>query len=91
MAFADGQEPNVSYFSVTPHLLKTLNVPLVAGRDFTDAEGQGRSAVAIVNGVFAKRLWPNRTDVKMLVCLYPTPSNGASSLDYMEWDFPAVR
>ncbi len=51
-----------SYYGVTPHLLKTLNVPLVAGRDFTDAEGQGRSGVAIVNGVFAKRLWPKRTD-----------------------------
>src|SRR5258706_14634377 len=61
--FAAGQEPSASYFGVTPHLLKTLNVPLVAGRDFTDAEAQGRSAVAIVNGVFAKRLWPNRTDV----------------------------
>ena len=57
------RSPTSSYFGVTPHLLKTLNVPLVAGRDFTDAEGQGRSAVAIVNGVFAKRLWPNRTDV----------------------------
>jgi putative ABC transport system permease protein len=63
VAFAQGQEPNVSYYGVTPHLLKTLNVPLVAGRDFTNAEGQGRSAVAIVNGVFAKRLWPNLTTV----------------------------
>ena len=63
VAFAQGQEPNVSYYGVTPHFLKTLNVPLVAGRDFTDAEGQGRSAVAIVNPAFAKRLWPTRTDV----------------------------
>jgi putative ABC transport system permease protein len=63
VAIAPGQEPSSSYFGVTPHLLKTLNVPLVAGRDFTDAEGQGRSGVAIVNGVFAKRMWPNRTDV----------------------------
>ena len=63
VAFAAGEEPHVSYFGVTPHLLKTLNLPLVAGRDFTDAEGQGRSGVAIVNGVFARRLWPNRTDV----------------------------
>jgi len=63
VAVAAGQEPNVSWYAVTPHLLKTLNVPLVAGRDFTDAEGQGRSGVAIVNGVFAKRLWPNRNDV----------------------------
>ncbi len=63
VAFAEGQEPNVSYYGVTPHFLKTLNVPLAAGRDFTDAEGQGRSAVAIVNPSFAKRLWPSRTDV----------------------------
>src|SRR5258708_37597152 len=46
-----------------PTWLKTLNLPPVAGRDFTDAEGQGKSAVAIVNGVFAKRLWPNVNDV----------------------------
>ena len=63
VAIEPGQEPSSSYFGVTPHLLKTLNVPLVAGRDFTDADGQGRSGVAIVNGAFAKRLWPNRTDV----------------------------
>jgi predicted permease len=63
VAFEPGREPNVTYFGVTPHLLKTLNVSLVAGRDFTDADGQGRSGVAIVNGVFAKRLWPNRRDV----------------------------
>jgi putative ABC transport system permease protein len=57
-----GHEPRVSYYGVTPHLLKTLNIPLVSGRDFTDAEGQGRSGVAIVNSTFAKRLWPTRTD-----------------------------
>ena len=63
VAIAPGQEPSSSYYGVTPHLLKTLNLPLVAGRDFTDAEGQGRSGVAIVNGAFARRLWPNRNDV----------------------------
>jgi putative ABC transport system permease protein len=63
IAFEAGHEPSASYFGVTPHLLKTLEVPLVSGRDFTDAEGQGRSGVAIVNGVFAKRMWPSRNDV----------------------------
>ena len=63
VVIAPGQEPQVAYFGVTPHLLKTLNLPIVTGRDFTDAEGMGRSGVAIVNGVFARRLWPNRTDV----------------------------
>jgi putative ABC transport system permease protein len=62
-AFAPGQEPHSSYFGVTPHLLRTLDVPLVAGRDFTDAEGHGRSGVAVVNTVFAQRMWPNRAAV----------------------------
>ena len=62
VAIAAGQEPHVQYFGVTPHLMKTLNLPIVAGRDFTDADGQGRSGVALVNAVFAKRLWPNRAD-----------------------------
>jgi putative ABC transport system permease protein len=57
-AFEKGQEPNVMYMGVTPHLLRTLSQPVVAGRDFTDAEGVGKSRVAIVNQVFAKRLWP---------------------------------
>jgi putative ABC transport system permease protein len=61
--FQPGQEPTTSYFGVTPHMFRALNVPMMAGRDFTDADGQGRSGVAIVNGVFAKRLWPNHTDV----------------------------
>ena len=59
VAIEAGHEPTTMYFGVTPHMLKTLNVPLAAGRDFTDAEGQPRSGVAIVNGVFAKRMWPN--------------------------------
>ena len=48
---------------MTPHALRTLNIPLLAGRDFTDAEGAGRSGVAIVNRAFAGRLWPGRGDV----------------------------
>src|SRR5207244_1053914 len=62
-SFPPGEEPYSDYYAVTPHALKTLGVPIVAGRDFTDAEGQGKSAVAVVNGVFAKRMWPNQTDV----------------------------
>jgi putative ABC transport system permease protein len=58
-----GKEPQVSWFAVTPHLLKTLQIGVVAGRDFTEADGHGKSAVAIVNGVFAARLWPNQRDV----------------------------
>ncbi|MBI4486570.1 MAG: ABC transporter permease [Acidobacteria bacterium] len=63
VAIAPGEEPRTSFFGVTPHAFKTLKVPIVAGRDFTDTDGVGKSPVAIVNGVLARRLWPNRSDV----------------------------
>jgi putative ABC transport system permease protein len=57
VAVTPGDEPDVSYYGVTPHALRTLNLPLLAGRDFTAAEGAGRSGVAIVNQAFGRRLW----------------------------------
>jgi putative ABC transport system permease protein len=58
-----GKEPNIDYIAATPHLLRTLGVTLLAGRDFTEAEGAGRSRVAVVNRALARYLWPNRADV----------------------------
>jgi hypothetical protein len=41
--------------------MKTLNVPLVAGRDFTEAEGRAAPAPRSSTPRFAKRMWPKRT------------------------------
>jgi putative ABC transport system permease protein len=62
-SFEPGKEPNTLFFGVTPHMFRTLGQPIASGRDFTDADGVGKSRVAIVNQVFAKRLWPNAADV----------------------------
>jgi len=51
--------PRITFAGVTPHLYKTLDVPLLRGRDFTDAEGWSRVPVAIVNQTMAKRSWPD--------------------------------
>ena len=58
-----GKEPSISYFGVTTHALRTLSLPLLAGRDFTQIEGASRSGVAIVNPDLVKRLWPGQSDV----------------------------
>jgi hypothetical protein len=60
---APGAAPSATYFGVTPHALRTLNIPLLAGRDFTEAEGRGRSGVTVINQALAKHLWPGRGDV----------------------------
>ena len=53
-----GKEPDVTVVGVTPHIRKTMNVALLKGRDFTDAEGATRSGLAMINERMALRLWP---------------------------------
>jgi predicted permease len=44
--------------AVTPGFRDTLNVRLVAGRDFTAAEGWRATPVALVNETMARHFWP---------------------------------
>jgi putative ABC transport system permease protein len=60
---APGDEPDVFYAAVTPHWFKTLDVPMLRGRDFTDAEGRDSSAVAVINQTMADKLWPKEDPV----------------------------
>jgi predicted lysophospholipase L1 biosynthesis ABC-type transport system permease subunit len=43
---------------VGPEFLRTLDVPLLQGRGFTDADREGAAKVAIVTAGVARRLWP---------------------------------
>ena len=45
---------------VDEHYFKTLNVPLVRGRDFTTADTPASARVAIVNEAFVQRYWPGQ-------------------------------
>jgi putative ABC transport system permease protein len=48
---------------VTPGYFATMEIPLLRGRDFTAADAQGATEVAIVNETLAERLWPGRDPV----------------------------
>ena len=50
---------NADWNVITPGYFETLRIPVVRGRDFTDADRAGAADVAIVNETFARRLWPN--------------------------------
>ncbi|HEX7281926.1 MAG TPA: ABC transporter permease [Vicinamibacterales bacterium] len=62
-AVAAGEEPFAFFTGVTPHMQRTMGLPLLRGRDFTEAEGMSRTAVAVVNDTMAKRLWPEADPV----------------------------
>ncbi|HET7697691.1 MAG TPA: ABC transporter permease [Vicinamibacterales bacterium] len=54
----DDRGTPVSATWVDEHYFKTLNVPLVRGRDFTAADTPSSARVAIVNDAFVRRYWP---------------------------------
>ncbi len=49
-----------AYFNiVAPKYFATVDMPLVAGRDFTDRDDARATRVAVVNRTLAERHWPN--------------------------------
>jgi predicted permease len=56
---AGQQPPQVVYNMITPGYLDTLQIPLLRGRKFTDADGEKAPGVAIINQFMAKKFWPN--------------------------------
>ena len=56
---APGQAPVADYRPITPGYFATLQIPVRAGRDFTDADVTDRPRVAIVNEAFVRQLSPD--------------------------------
>jgi predicted permease len=58
--YAPRRDENMSvlFNIVTPEYFRTMRIPVVSGRDFTDTDRDGSLPVAIVNEAFAQRYWP---------------------------------
>jgi predicted permease len=46
--------------TITPHFFRAAGIPLLAGRDFTPADGVGAPKVTIVSRAFANYFWPKQ-------------------------------
>jgi predicted permease len=63
-AKADGEEdPRARFRTVSPGFFASLGVPLVAGRDFTEADRRDAERVVIVSQSLARRLFPTQDAV----------------------------
>jgi putative ABC transport system permease protein len=54
-----GQQFDGGYRVCTPGYFKTMGVPVIRGREFTEADTADSSLVIIVNETLAKRFWPD--------------------------------
>jgi len=61
---APGEEdPRARFRTVSPGFFAALSVPLIAGRDFNDADRRGSESVVIVSQSLARRMFPNQDAV----------------------------
>jgi predicted permease len=54
------EDPRARFRTVSPGFFSALGVPIIAGRDFNDADRRSGEKVVIVSESLAKRMFPNR-------------------------------
>ena len=54
-----GKEPQIGFVGVTAHMLRTLGLQVVRGRELADTESLTKAPFAVINQTMAKRFWPN--------------------------------
>ena len=67
------KRPFAAWTGISPPYFKTMGIPLVAGRLFTDADDERAPLVVVVSETLARQAWPNQSAIgkRMLVGRFP--------------------
>jgi putative ABC transport system permease protein len=66
----DSQRPSADYQTVSPAYFQTLDLPMVAGRGFSDRDRRDSDPVVIVNEAFVRRYLQGRSPIGRRVATY---------------------
>jgi predicted permease len=70
----DGSMPSIDYAAVEPGYFRTMGIPMLYGRDFTNDDTEETTRVVIINEALAKRFWPDEPAVgKRILSRQGTP------------------
>jgi len=62
-------EPSADIRSVDPSYFRTMGIPLLAGREFTDADNANGKRVMVINETMARQYWPRENPLGQLVTM----------------------
>jgi putative ABC transport system permease protein len=60
---ASGEYPRARFYNVGPDYFHTMQIPLLAGREFTDRDTREAPQVAIINQTMARRYFPGEEPI----------------------------
>ena len=72
-AVAAKDAPSVDFRAVTQDYFKTMEIPVLKGRDFTDREIKGGPDVVIINKTMETRFFPNGDALGQRIQIFPEP------------------
>jgi putative ABC transport system permease protein len=64
---ASGQETIASYRVIDPNYFRTMSIPLLRGRYFTEQDNDESHGVVIINQTMARRYWPDENPIGKLI------------------------
>jgi predicted permease len=69
------KNPHISwYFHISPGYFKTMEIPLLAGRDFNSSDRRDSAQVAIISKEVAQTLWPGENAIGKRIRFADVPS-----------------
>lgn len=75
-----GEKPGAVYRMVTPGYFSAMRLPLIRGRDITEADNVTAPGVVIVNEQAARQYWPGEDPIGQRVCFDDDTTNPAAWL-----------
>jgi putative ABC transport system permease protein len=70
-----GQAPTINLNVITPSYFKAMGIPILTGRDFTDADTRDGLKVTIIDERLAREYWPNQSPLGKRIRLSPPENN----------------
>jgi len=67
------EQPEVDVRLISPGYLNTMRVPVISGRDLSDADSAGRPGAALISEALARRFWPNEDPLGKHITLTFSP------------------
>jgi len=67
------EQPEVDVRLISPGYLRAMHVPVVRGRDLSDADSAGRPGAVLISDALARRFWPNEDPIGQHMTLTFSP------------------
>jgi putative ABC transport system permease protein len=69
------QAPTISHNVITPDYFEAMGIPILMGRDFTDADTSGGLKVTIIDERLAREYWPDQSPLGKRIRFGPPQNN----------------